>query len=128
LPGTFPTSGEPLPIGSTISSIVTGNDPYCTTSDPHIEDGDGGLGLLGPCKTFVVTSSQTEGIEATVTWSNPSVYLTLLTPTSGVCCSSPLVLRLSVKAGSPTILGVGLHAPQDATAAQSFTLTSVLLR
>lgn len=125
-PGTFPASGQPVQVGVAIPAVVTGTDAICTTSDPGVEDGDAGLGLVGPCKTFAIPIVADGVLEATVTWSDTNVYLTALTRTHGVCCSSPLTWRSRVARGDTVILGVGLHAPQDASAAASFILVTRL--
>ena len=106
-PGNAPT---PLAFGETVSGLVTLNDPLCATSDAGVEDGDAGLGLVGPCKTFLLHVPEDGTLVATATWQAKNMYMALETALHGSCCSSPLMLRFRVTAGSTIELGVSIHA------------------
>ncbi len=125
LPGNSP---PPLAIGARVASVVKLDDMICATSDPGTEDGEGGLGLVGPCKTFLLTVPKDGDLVATATWPGKDMYMTVLTASHGRCCSSPLTLRFPVTAGSMVELAVSLHAsdllPLGATA--PFELTTTL--
>jgi hypothetical protein len=118
---TLQPSDDPpmLPIGMKVTSVVKLDDTICATSDPGVEEGDAGRGLVGPCRLFKLTIPQDGTLVANVTWSD-KMYMTVLTPSRGKCCNSPLTLRIGVVAGSTIELGVGIHAsellPRDATA------------
>ncbi len=124
-PGNVP---QPLAIGASVGSVVKLDDTICMTSDPGVEDGDGGLGLVGPCKTFLLTIPQDGRLVATARWLGKDMYMTVLTPSHGKCCSSPLTLTFPVTTGSKVELGVSIHAsdmlPLGATA--PFELTTTL--
>jgi Carboxypeptidase regulatory-like domain len=126
-PGDAPV---PLAFGKSVSSTVWLDDTICATSDPGVEDGDGGLGLVGPCKTFLLNVPQDGILVATATWPAPNMYLTMVTNLHGKCCSSPLTLRFPVTAGSAIELGISIHAsdmlPLGTTA--PFELTVMLER
>src|SRR5262245_30079749 len=101
---------RPLAFETIVSSTVALDDTICATSDPGVEDGDGGLGLVGPCKTYLLNIPQGGTLAATVTWPAASMSMTLVTALHGKCCSSPLTIRFPVSAGSSVELGVSIHA------------------
>ena len=105
-PGDLPAS---IAIGATVTSAVRLDDTICATSDPGLEDGEGGLGLVGPCKTYLLNIPRDGTLAATATWPGSGMYMTVITALHGKCCSSPLTLRFPVTAGSAIELGVSIH-------------------
>ena len=105
--GTVPA---PLAIGVTVASAVKRDDPTCATFDPGVEDGDAGLGLAGPCRTFRLIVPRDGTLVATASWPAANMFMSVLTPARGACCSSPLTLRVPVTAGSMVEVGVNIHA------------------
>lgn len=101
---------HPLAFETKESSSVALDDTICATSDPGVENGEGGLGLVGPCKTYLLDVPQDATLVATATWPAPTMYMTLVTALHGQCCSSPLTIRFPVSAGSIVELGVSIHA------------------
>ena len=123
--GTVPA---PLAIGVTVASAVKRNDPTCATADPGVEDGDAGLGLAGPCRTFRLIVPRDGTLVATASWPGRDMFMSVLTPARGTCCSSPLTLRVPVTAGSLVELGVNIHAAENWSVDTSapFELTTTL--
>lgn len=121
-PAAIPTSPEALPLGDSIVSTVSATDPECDTSDPTVEE------LLAPCKTFQFTAPRTGVLIARLTWPQPDIFLELLTPAYGRCCTSPLSLSFGVQAGAVYRISVGFHgvAGRDRTGSAQFELTTSL--
>jgi len=127
--GTAPTSPEAstsgpstLPLGDSVMSTVSATDPECDTSDPTVEE------LRAPCKTFQFTAPRTAVFVARLTWTPPDIFLELLTPAYGRCCTSPLSLSFGVQAGATYTISVGFHgvASGDRMGSAPFELTTSL--
>jgi hypothetical protein len=107
-----PSSGPPfslaqqpsvVAVGETVRSIVASGDPHCTTTDPNVED------LDAPCKTFQTIAPRGGTLVADLTWDNKDIFMELLTPSLGRCCTSALMLEFPVTAGLAYTLAVGFH-------------------
>jgi hypothetical protein len=103
---------QPLAVGTPVVSVVKQDDSICATSDPGVEEGDAGRGFVGPCKTFLVATSEDGTLVATATWTNKDMPMTVLTSSRGICCWSPLALHVAVTAGSTIELSVSIHASE----------------
>jgi hypothetical protein len=119
---------SPLAIGVTVAGVVMRDDATCATSDPDVENGAAGLGLLGPCRTFRLIIPRAGTLVATAAWPGSNLFMSVLTPGRGACCSSPLTLRVPVTAGSMVEVGVNIHGagPAPIVASAPFELTTTL--
>jgi hypothetical protein len=97
-----------ISVGETVRSTVSADDPRCDTGDPHVEE------LDAPCTTFQFTSPRAGILVADLVWSGSGIYMELLTPTLGKCCSSPLHLQFAVTSGVTYTLSVGFHGTTGA--------------
>jgi hypothetical protein len=111
-----------LPLGGSVMSTVSATDPQCDTSDPTVEE------LSAPCKTFQFTAPRTAVFVARLTWPQPDIFLELLTPAYGRCCTSPLSLSFGVQVGATYTISVGFHgvAGRDRIGSAPFELTTSL--
>jgi hypothetical protein len=109
-------------IGEPIMSSVSADDPLCNTADPSYED------LQAPCRRFRFIAARSGALVADLTWNDVGIFMELLTPDLGSCCSSPLRLRFPVIADHAYELNVGFHGTTGAgpRGAAPFMLTTSL--
>jgi len=101
-------SVQPLGEGEHVRSNVTSLDPLCDTGDTRVEE------LDAPCRTYQITPSRSGTLVAELTWIDREIFMELLTPSVGKCCTSPIRLQIPVIRGVTYTLNIGFHGTTGA--------------